>query len=324
MVCPACGRVAYGRLNVGAGVLVEQDGQLLLAQRGPEGAFPGTWNLPAGYCEIDEAPGITAAREAAEETGLKVEVTGLAGVYYFDDDPRGNGLLVVYDAEVVGGDLSSDGQETMAVEFFGPESLPQPLCGGGHDQAIEAWRRRSLDRWQPGQPLRFCPHCAHPLEEHMAYGRRRPLCPVCGFVYFRDLKVGVSIVVEQGGRLLLIQRGVEPGLGKWALPSGFIELEESPEEAAVRECKEETGLSIAKLELMDAVHYADDFRGPGINLVYHAQVDGGVLRSGDDARVARFFGPEELPQRSAIAFDGHRQILEQWMATRTNDGGCGA
>jgi 8-oxo-dGTP pyrophosphatase MutT (NUDIX family) len=69
-VCSACGRVVYTHLRIGAGVLIEREGALLLLQRGPDAdAFPGAWNLPSGYCEADEPPPLAAAREAAEETG---------------------------------------------------------------------------------------------------------------------------------------------------------------------------------------------------------------------------------------------------------------
>jgi 8-oxo-dGTP diphosphatase len=314
-VCPGCGFVFYQQLKVGAGVLIEQDATLLLAKRGPAAsAFPGSWNLPSGYCQAAESPADTAIREAAEETGLQVRAGRLVDVYYFDDDPRGNGVLLVYEAEIQGGELRSDGQEVATIGFFSPDHLPRPLCGGGHDQAIRAWRARARDRWQPGVSLRYCPHCAHPLEERLAFDRLRPVCPACGFVHFRNPKVGVSVLVEQGGQVLLVRRAVEPGLGKWCLPSGFIEWDEAPEAAAVRECAEETGLNVALTGFLDVVHYVEDFRGAGINLTYQGQVLGGSLQPGDDADQARFFSPSELPAVETIAFRSHRLALERWEA----------
>jgi 8-oxo-dGTP diphosphatase len=125
-------------------------------------------------------------------------------------------------------------------------------------------------------------------------------------------KVGVSILVERDGKMLLVKRGVDPGRGQWCLPSGFIEWDESPQAAAVRECLEETGLAVENLILLEATHYTDDFRGAGINLTFQGQVNGGSLRAGDDASVARFFVPDELPPMEAIAFDSHRLALERW------------
>jgi ADP-ribose pyrophosphatase YjhB (NUDIX family) len=317
--------VVYRQLKVGAGVIVEREGMLLLARRGPDtDAFPGTWNLPAGYCEADEPPSVAAAREAEEETGLLVEVGTLMGAYYFDDDPRGNGLLLVYEAKAVGGelrdchqyqipqDITSETVEVSALGFFPAGRLPQPLCGGGHDRAIGEWQERAVDRWQPGVPMRYCPHCRQRLVECLSFDRLRPVCPTCGYVYFRDPKVGVSVLVERKGKVLLIQRAIEPGLGKWSLPSGFMEWDEAPEPAARRECAEETGLIVESLELLDVVHYADDFRGPGINLTYKAQVQGGRLQAGDDAQQALFCAPDELPSPENIAFRNHYLALHRW------------
>jgi ADP-ribose pyrophosphatase YjhB (NUDIX family) len=298
--------------------LVERDGGLLLARRASTmDAFPNTWGLPSVPCESDEPPELSVAREACTKTGLLVHVGQLVDGYFFDDDSLGSGLLLVYEAQTVGGELKGEDEEISNVGFFTPGDLPQPLCGGGHDQAIGAWQARVADPWQPGSPVRFCPHCAHPLEERLAFGRLRPGCPRCGFVHFIAPKVGVSILVEREGQMLLVKRAVDPGRGQWCLPSGFIEWDESPQAAAARECLEETGLAIENLELLEATHYTDDFRGAGINLTFRGEVNGGSLRAGDDAAVARFFRPEELPPLEAIAFRNHRLTLERWLVARS-------
>lgn len=184
----------------------------------------------------------------------------------------------------------------------------------------EAGAEPTPSRWQPGMPMRYCPNCTHPLEEQLAFDRVRPVCPVCGFVHFRDPKVGVSVLVEQDDRVLLVQRGVDPGLGTWCLPSGFVEWDEAPETTAVRECLEETGLKVEVIGLLEVRHYVDDFRGPGINLAYRAQITGGSLCPGDDARQARWFGPDEVPHPDLIAFRSHRAILVQWAKLATGAG----
>lgn len=315
LACGACGQVVYRQLKVGAGTLVERERALLLVRRrADDDAFPGTWNLPAGYCEADEAPAAAAVRETWEETGLRVRAGRLVDAYFFDDDLRGHGLLLVYEAQEVGGELTGEGDEVAGVAFFPPEQVPEHLCGGGHDRAIGAWRDRALDRWQPGTPMRHCPHCAHPLEEKLAFDRLRPVCTACGFVHFRGPKVGVSVLVEQAGRALLVRRAIEPGLGKWCLPAGFVEWDEAPETAARRECLEETGLRLEELELLGARHYTDDYRGPGINLTYCGRAGGGRLQAGDDAAEVRFFAPADLAPLDEIAFRGHRRILEHWLA----------
>jgi ADP-ribose pyrophosphatase YjhB (NUDIX family) len=169
-------------------------------------------------------------------------------------------------------------------------------------------------------PPRYCPYCAHPLEERMAFGRVRQVCAACGFVHWRDPKLGVSILVEEGQRVLLVRRAGEPGKGMWCLPCGFVDWDEEPEVAAARECLEETGLAITRLELLEARHYDDDLRGPGINLTYRARASGGTLRPGDDAAEGRFFALGELPSADKIVFISHRQVLEWWQKGQVGEG----
>ncbi|MBN1964223.1 MAG: NUDIX hydrolase, partial [Anaerolineae bacterium] len=91
-------------------------------------------------------------------------------------------------------------------------------------------------------PFNYCPRCGASLEQRMAFGQERPVCPACGYVHFYDPKVAAAVFIEQDGRVLLIKRGVEPEKGRWALPAGFIDRGEDPRHTAVREVQEETGL----------------------------------------------------------------------------------
>jgi len=137
--CPRCGWIHYLHVKLSAAVLIEEQGQLLLLQRAHQ-PWKGSWNLPAGYVEVDETPEQAAVREAGEETGLEIEVERLLGNVFVDDDPRGNGLLVVFSGKAVGGRLTGSA-ESMAYGYFPPEALPNPLCGAGHTQVIQAWQR---------------------------------------------------------------------------------------------------------------------------------------------------------------------------------------
>jgi 8-oxo-dGTP diphosphatase len=158
--------------------------------------------------------------------------------------------------------------------------------------------------------MNYCPRCAHPLEDRFLFGRTRRVCPGCGFIFFRDHKVATGVLVEQDGRVLLVRRAVDPKRGWWCIPSGFVEYDEVPEEAAIRECKEETGLDVRLIGLLDVYHYRSDFRGSGILIVYRAEVVEGELWPGDDASEARFFSPAELPQE--IAFASNCEALRRW------------
>lgn len=137
--CPQCGWIHYLQAKLSAAVVIEKNGALLLLQRAYQ-PWKGSWNLPAGYVEVDETPEQAAVRETREETGLKIEVDRLLGNYFFDDDPRGNGLLVVFTGKTTGGRLNGSAEST-AHGFFTPAELPEDLCGAGHARVIRAWAR---------------------------------------------------------------------------------------------------------------------------------------------------------------------------------------
>ena len=141
-VCPECGWINYEQLKVGAAALVVRDARVLLVRRGTE-PFVGRWSLPAGYVENDETPGAAARRETREEVGIDVAIGGLTGVYFFDDDPRGNGILIVYECSAEAGKPRSSAEVTEAA-YFAPDTVPAELAGAGHDQAIRDWASRSL------------------------------------------------------------------------------------------------------------------------------------------------------------------------------------
>ncbi len=76
-------------------------------------------------------------------------------------------------------------------------------------------------------------------------GRDRPTCPVCGFAVFMYMQVGANALVERDGGVLLVRLNYGPRDGRWALPGGLVENDESIEEAARRETTEETGFTVA-------------------------------------------------------------------------------
>ncbi|MDP6495791.1 MAG: NUDIX domain-containing protein, partial [Dehalococcoidia bacterium] len=75
-------------------------------------------------------------------------------------------------------------------------------------------------------------------------GLLRPVCPNCGRVIYYDPKVAATAVVEQDEKVLMVRRLVQPGLGLWSLPGGYVDRGEVVERAAAREVLEETGLQV--------------------------------------------------------------------------------
>src|SRR3712207_2379894 len=99
--------------------------------------------------------------------------------------------------------------------------------------------------------ISFCPQCGTAIVERPVGGKPRPACWQCGYVHFADPKVAATVLIEREGKLLLIRRNIDPGLGLWCLPGGFVDFGENPVEAAARECMEEVGLRVENLRLVD-------------------------------------------------------------------------
>ena len=114
-----------------------------------------------------------------------------------------------------------------------------------------------------------------------------------------------SILIENG-KLLLIKRGNMPEKGKWALPGGRLEEDETVEECLVREAKEETGLDVEPLKLMGI--YSKPERDPRkiVSLIYVVKKVGGEPKAGSDAAELAWFDLNQLPE--GLAFD-HEEIL---------------
>ena len=159
--------------------------------------------------------------------------------------------------------------------------------------------------------LTYCPICGHALGEREEGGRIRQACDNCGYVHYVNPVPAVGILIEMDGGLVLIRRANPPHQGEWTLPSGFIEADESAEEAAIREAGEETGLKVEITELFDVNSFPEGPPISGIMIFFRARPVGGELRGGDDAIEARVFQPAELP---VMPFRTHREAGAQWLA----------
>jgi ADP-ribose pyrophosphatase YjhB (NUDIX family) len=102
---------------------------------------------------------------------------------------------------------------------------------------------------------------------------------------------------------------MKPRQGLWTFPGGFVDFDESPAQAAARECLEETGLIVEIINLLDVVGGQEHEGGADIVIAYVARQVGGELRAADDVDRANFFSPAELP---SLAFRATRKILEVW------------
>jgi len=156
----------------------------------------------------------------------------------------------------------------------------------------------ALDGW------RFCPRCGSAVEPEDDHLR----CPACGERYWANSLPAVQVLLERDGRVLLARRGIEPRLGHWDLPGGFVEETEPPEVAVARELREETGLELEGAELMriDIEPYGDRFV---FSVTYRVTASGDPVAA-DDVAELRWFAPSDLP--AEMAFPGQESVLREW------------
>jgi 8-oxo-dGTP diphosphatase len=139
LVCQECGFIFYLNPKVAAGVLIENEGRVVLVRRGIE-PHVGSWTLPAGFTEYGETVEETAIRECHEETGLEIELDDLLGVYSVNSDFYGHLVLVLYFAHIVDGELIA-GDDASEVALFAPAELPTDIAFQAHHQALLDWRK---------------------------------------------------------------------------------------------------------------------------------------------------------------------------------------
>jgi 8-oxo-dGTP diphosphatase len=142
-VCPKCGFIAWGNPKPAVGILLERRGKLLLVRR-ERAPYKGYWDIPGGFVEAGEAPPKAAAREAKEETGLRVKIDGIVGAYpgrYSDSGGDDHTFNVYFAAHPVGG-REMAGDDAAELRWFALDEIPKRLAFPSHSRAaISAWRK---------------------------------------------------------------------------------------------------------------------------------------------------------------------------------------
>jgi 8-oxo-dGTP diphosphatase len=160
----------------------------------------------------------------------------------------------------------------------------------------------------------FCVNCGAPLVARMIEGRELEACPNDDFVLWQDPKVAAAVVVEFQAGVVLGRRAIEPGYGLWCLPGGFVNHDEDPIAAAVRECREEIGATVEITDLLGVYHVAKSTASSIVGIAYSARlVDGEAISAGSEMLDVRVFPLDALPE---LAFSSHRSALAAYLTSR--------
>jgi ADP-ribose pyrophosphatase YjhB (NUDIX family) len=168
-----------------------------------------------------------------------------------------------------------------------------------------------------GEEPRFCPTCGLPVQPRLLEADHRPrlVCPE-GHVTWRNPRIVVGTLPIRSGQVFLGRRGIEPALGRWSYPGGFLELGEAAQEGARRETEEETELRVEIGSLVGV--YSRPHAGV-VTIVYEAAVVGGRPAPRAETTEVRGFAPDEIPWDD-LAFTTVESALRDWIASMPGGG----
>ncbi|MBA2700942.1 MAG: NUDIX hydrolase [Chloroflexi bacterium] len=188
----------------------------------------------------------------------------------------------------------------------GPDGRSTDLSSG---RGVPSWLATNLN---------FCTNCGAALRFGLIPGedRERLSCRDCGHVaYVNPRLVVTTLPLTESGEIVLLRRGIEPGLGAWAQPGGFLEIDETVNQAAIRETWEETGLLV---EPGDIVGLYTRLEAAVVTIAFEARIVGGTAAPTPEALEIQAFAPEAIPW-SGIAFKTTTWALRDWLRRRRPD-----
>ena len=165
--------------------------------------------------------------------------------------------------------------------------------------------------------MKFCSECAHPVALAIPEGDNRPryTCAQCDAIHYQNPKLVVGSIpvwqpVGEEVQVLLCKRAIEPRLGFWTLPAGFMENDETTAQAAVRETEEEAGADIEIGNLFSLLNVAQVHQ---VHLFYLARLRSLDYAAGVESLEVRMFSESEIPW-DELAFPTIRKTLELFFA----------
>lgn len=161
--------------------------------------------------------------------------------------------------------------------------------------------------------IKFCSHCGERVQIQIPDGDDKPraVCSSCAAVFYDNPKIVSACVIAHKGRILLCKRAIEPEVGRWTLPAGFMENDETPQEAAEREAWEESRAKVRQSQLYAMYSF------PQINqvyVIYRGELTGfNVGNAGFESDNVGLFAPADIPWDTLAFSRMNKPLLEQYL-----------
>ncbi len=162
--------------------------------------------------------------------------------------------------------------------------------------------------------MNYCSQCGQPVETRVPDGDHLPrhVCPACHTIHYQNPKIVVGCVPEHDGRILLCRRAIEPRLGFWTTPAGFMENGETLQAAAARESWEEAQ---ARVEVGSLLAIVNVVHAHQVHVMFRARLPAAEYGAGAESLEVGLYRPEDIPWAD-IAFPSIDFALRRYLEDR--------
>jgi NADH pyrophosphatase NudC (nudix superfamily) len=159
--------------------------------------------------------------------------------------------------------------------------------------------------------IKFCQFCGGKTENKIPTDddHIRAVCTQCSAIHYQNPKIINGVIVEHKGQIMLAKRAIEPCFGMWTIPAGFMELKETTQAGAARECWEETDAQLKNIELFGVYNIIPNSQ---VYIIFHAQLDGEYYKATLESLEVKLFDPKDIPW-DEIAFPCVTQALKRFI-----------
>ena len=166
--------------------------------------------------------------------------------------------------------------------------------------------------------MKYCSNCGQPVELRVPPGDNLPryVCPACATIHYLNPKIVVGCVPEHQGRILLCKRAIEPRLGYWTVPAGFMEIGETLQAAAARESWEE---ALARVEVGSLLAVVNVVHAHQVHVMFRARMTAPDYGAGAESLEVGLYRPEEIPW-TEIAFPSVEFALRRYLEDSGGNG----
>jgi ADP-ribose pyrophosphatase YjhB (NUDIX family) len=163
--------------------------------------------------------------------------------------------------------------------------------------------------------MKYCSACGQPVEVRVPEGDHLPrhVCPACKAIHYQNPKLVVGCVPEHQGQILLCKRAIEPRLGYWTIPAGFMEIGETLQAAAARESWEE---ALARVEIGSLLAIVNVVHAHQVHVMFRASLSMPAFGVGHESLAVSLYHPEDIPWRE-IAFPSVEFALRKYLEDRS-------